>query len=357
MRHVLPVGFLALLTACSSGHDQKRPTNSPRAVFVAPVRQLDLGDGLVVSGRLVSREEAAVTSQLSNYPVSRVLVDQGAVVRAGQPLAMLDDTLLKADIAQQRASVMQAEVAAQRAQQEAERVSTLDNSGVLSGEVIAERRLAAKSANAQLAQARAQLSAQLIRQKLMVVRAPVGGIVLSRSVRPGDVAAPSSIMFTLATDRVVELDAEIPEQNMNFIKLGDEAKVILATGETVTGKVRLVSAQVDASTRLGRARVTLPVRADLRPGGFAKAEFRTISRSVRAVPEAAVTVSAEGSAVIVVDGRNVVHRMGVTLGRRGRGLIELMSGPKPGERVLTGSQDFVLSGDTVKPVADAKWGQ
>lgn len=356
MRHALPVGVLALLTACAPSHDQKRSGNPPRAVFVAPVRQTDLGDGLSVSGRLVSREEAAVASQLSGYPVARVLVDQGAMVHVGQPLAMLDDTLLKADIAQQRANVMQAEVAAQRAQQEAERVSTLDNTGVMSGEAIAQRRLAAKSAIAQLAQARAQLSAQLIRQGLMVVRAPVAGTVLSRSVRPGDVSSPSSVMFTVATDRIVELDAEIPEQNLDLIKPGEEAKVVLANGEAIIGKVRFVSAQVDAATRLGRARVTLPVRADLRPGGFAKAEFRAISRPVSAVPEAAVTVGAEGSAVTVVDGRNVVHRMVVKLGRRGRGLIELLSGPKPGERVLTGSQDFVLPGDTVKPVADVKWG-
>ena len=63
-----------------------------------------LAEGLTASGLLVSREEAGVASELSGYRVAQVLVDEGAWVTAGQPLARLDDTLLRAQIAQQRAN-------------------------------------------------------------------------------------------------------------------------------------------------------------------------------------------------------------------------------------------------------------
>jgi HlyD family secretion protein len=89
----------------------------------------------------------------------------------------------------------------------------------------------------------------------MVVRAPVAGRVLTRTVRPGDVASPSTVMFTLARDDRSELDAEIPEELLGAVHPGDHARVRLASGRWVEGTVRLVAAQVDAQTRLGRARI------------------------------------------------------------------------------------------------------
>lgn len=343
----------ALLAAALPGCSATPPTKAaiaPRAVYVAPVRLQAVAGGLAVSGRLVAREEAAVASQLSGFQVARVLVDQGDLVRRGEPMALLDATLLRADLAQQRANLHQAEVASQRAGQEAQRVAALDNTGVLSDEAIAERRLAARTAGAQLAQAQAQLDAQTVRARLMTVRAPVSGRVLSRSVRPGDVASPSNVMFTVAADEVVELDAEIPEQSLELVRPGQEAAVTLASGAVVTGRVRLVSAAVDADTRLGRARITLPVRADARSGGFAQAVFQAAGRPVPTVPDAAVTYGADGAGLMVVDARNRVRPVRVEVGRRANGVTELRRGPPPGTIVLTGSQDFVLPGDTVRPL-------
>lgn len=340
-----------LLAGCSSHETASAPSDAPRAVEYARVRNQPLDTGLTVSGRLVPREEAAVASQLSGFQVARVLVDQNDYVRAGQPLATLDDTLLRADIAQQRANLEQAQVASERAGQEAQRVASLDKTGVLSDEAIAERRLAARTAGAQLGSAQAQLAAQTVRQRLMTVRAPVSGRILTRSVRPGDVAAPANVMFTIAADQAVELDAEIPEQRLGLIHVGDVAAVTLPSGAIVEGRVRLVSAQVDSDTRLGRARVTLPVRTELRPGGFAQATFRPAGAAVRTIPDAAVTYSAEGTLVTVINPDNRVRQVPIKIGRRGGGMVELVSGPPVGARVLTGSQDFVLPGDKVQPVA------
>lgn len=350
MRTAVAVAALVLLAACSSAKPASTRSDEPRAVDYVRIAERPIDNGLTVSGRLVPREEAAVASQLSGFQVARVLVDLDDYVRAGQPLATLDETLLRADIALQRANLTQAQVAAERAKQEAQRVKSLDQTGVLSDEAIAERRLAAKTAGAQLGQAQAQLAAQTVRQGLMVVRAPVSGRILSRTVRPGDVASPSSVMFTIAANQEVELDAEVPEQSLGLVHPGDVATVVLASGAAVDGRVRLVSAQVDPDTRLGRARVTLPVRPDLRPGGFAQATFRTADAPVEVVPAAAVTYSADGPSMMTIGDGDRVKQVPIKIGRRGGGLVELLSGPASGTRVLVGSQDFVLPGDRVKPV-------
>jgi len=326
-----------------------RAAAAPRAVSAAVVTLRPMAHELALSGVLVAREEAAVSSQLSGYPVARVLVDQDDQVAAGQPLARLDDTLLRADIAQQRAVLAQQRIAAEKARAEAGRVAGLETSGVLSAEAIAERRLAARSADATVAQAQAALQSLLVKQGLMTIRAPVAGRILSRAVRPGDIAAPATIMFRIERDNLVEVDAEVPEQSIALIRSGQSASVILPSGVTLPGTVRLVSAEIDAQTKLGRARVLMAPSRDLRPGGFADVRLTVDLQSASAVPEAAVRNDASGASVMALDRADRVRVTTVRTGVHAGGWVALLSGPPPGTRVLTGGQGFVLDGDTVKP--------
>lgn len=348
----LGVAICISLGACDrrAGTAQKQDAK-PRTVFVTTITNRPIDNALHVNGPLVAREEAAVAPQLSGYQVARVLADQGDWIKAGQVIAVLDDTLLKSDIAQQQANVAQVQVAAEQAQQQAARVAGLDNSGVLSAEALSQRRLAARSAQAQLVQARALLAGQQVRHGLMAIRAPVSGRILERTVRPGDVASPTTIMFRIARDGAVELNAEIPEQQLKFVTVGEHAQVTLADGTRVSGRVRLVNGEIDTSTKLGHARIELPVRSDFRVGGFAEASVKPNAIAVRSVREGAVQYSASGATIKIVGAGNVASTKSVTIGRRGGGYVELVDGPPAGTRALLGSQGFVLDGDRVRPVA------
>lgn len=339
-----------LLGACSNAKtDAKAEADAhrPRSVRYVTVERRAIASSLSVSGPLTAREEAAVAPQLSGYQVARVLVDQGDWVRAGQPLAMLDDTLLRASIAQQTAAVAEARVSAERAEQEAARVNGLESAGVMSAEALAERRLSARSAEAQLKQAEAQLQDQRVRQSLMVIRAPVAGRILERAVRPGDVASPSTLMFRIARAGEVEINADVPEQNLASVRVGQSARVTTADGGQVVGRVRLISAEIDSQSRLGHARILLPVREDLRAGGFARAVLDSGGEAVSAVREGAVSYGVDGAALTLIDARNVVSTALVSLGRRGGGYVEVTKGPPVGTRALLGAQGFVLDGDRV----------
>lgn len=348
--------LLAMLCACSSGNKSDdeataRAASAPRAVSIGVVTERAMATSLALSGVLVAREEAAVASQLSGYPVARVLVDQDDHVRAGQPLARLDDTLLRADIAQQQAVVAQQRIAAEKASAEASRVAGLENSGVLSGEAIAERGLAARTARASVAQAVASLRSLLVKQALMTIRAPVGGLILSRAVRPGDIAAPGTVMFRIERGDLVEVDAEVPEQLIGLVRKGEPAVVTLPSGARLRGVVRLVSAEVDAQTKLGRARILMAPSPVLRPGGFAEVRLEGAVHDAPAIPEAAVRTDAAGSSVMALDRFDRVHVTPVRTGVRAAGWVALEKGPPPGTRVLIGGQSFILDGDRVKPRA------
>jgi HlyD family secretion protein len=324
-----------------------------RSVTVSSVEARQMGGGVDAPGVLISREEAAVNSELSGYAVARVYVEAGALVRQGQPLAQLDDSLLQSQIAQQTALVAQQKVAADQAAQQSDDVAGLDNQGVLSKEQIDQRRFQARSARAALDAQTAQLKDLQTREAKMVVRAPVGGLVLQRNVRPGDIAAPSGTpMFTMARDDLIELQADVAEGEMSGIKAGDQVQVALPDGEKVEGTVRLVLPAVDQTTKLGQIRVSLPVRADLRPGGFGRASFNGSSQAVPAVPETAVRYDADGASVMVVDSTNHVHQVPISTGQHAGGYVQLTKGPPVGSRVLHGAAVFVLPGDMVIPVQD-----
>ena len=350
-RTVAPVlAFLLAGTALAgcSKHAAVATGEAPLTVSVAKVAARTMHGGLTASGLLVSRQEVGVASELSGYRIAEVYVDEGAQVSNGQPLVRLDDTLLRAQIDQSRANLAQQQVAAERAQAEAARVNGLDNQGVISDEAIAERRLQGKAGQAGAAVAQAQLNDLLTRDSLMTIRAPMGGLVLERTARPGDISATGVTLFRISGDDLVELDAEVPEADLHALRIGDHAQVQIPSGAHVDGTIRFISPRIDPQTKLGRARIALPVRPDLRPGGYGQASFTGAARAVTAAPDAAVRFDADGASVMVVGADDRVHRVPVRTGQRVGGWVELLQGPAPGTPVALGGSAFVLEGDKVR---------
>ena len=356
--------FLALalsafgLSACGKGSAGKTKIEGAatapadmRSVRVIKVESRELTGGLVASGVLVSREEAAVGSELAGFRVARVLVEEGAVVAAGQPLVQLDNTLIQAQIEQQTALVAQQAVAARQSQLQADRVVGLQGQGVVSEEQLQQRQFQAESSRAALAAQTAILNDFKTRQARMTIRATVSGRVLERTVRPGDISGGGTY-FRIARDNLVELDAEVPERSLSTVQVGDGAEVTLPSGKVVQGKVRLISPRIDAQSRLGRIRVLLPVSNDLRPGGYAQAAFNSATRKATVVPEAAIRFDAEGASVMVVGEGNRVQQVKIKAGQRSEGYVELLEGPPVGATVVKGAGSFVMSGDVVKPYVE-----
>src|SRR5579863_2337733 len=305
-----------------------------RSVSVVTVASREIQGGLEASGVLAPREDVAIFPQLTGYRVAKVLVDVGSWVKAGQPLVQLDDVLLRAQLAQQEALAAQQKSLADEAQDQANRVAGLDNAGLLSKEQIDQRRFAAKAAQAQARAQDAAANDVRTREALTVVRAPFSGLIIERNVRFGDMSGATTPLFRLARDGQVELAADVSENALDKIHPGDKATVTLADGSQAEGVVRLVNPAVDATTKLGKVRISLPIRANIRAGGFASATFLGFTRSARAVPETAVRYDAEGASVMVVSADDRVARVPVTTGQRGGGFVELLTGPPEGAKVV-----------------------
>jgi HlyD family secretion protein len=326
------------------------PVAPSKAVSVVTVSSRAIEGGLIASGSLIPREDTAVFSDLNGYRVAQVFVEEGVWVAGGQPLAQLDDTLLRSQIEQQAALATQLAVQAERAEAEAARVKDLDNASVFAQEQIEARRFAARAARAQ-ADAQAASARDLrTREEKMTIRAPYAGLVIERNVRVGDMGGGGSPWFRIAKDGQIELAADVSESALARLRVGSTAKVILADGTEVDGTVRLVSPRVDANTKLGKVRVELPVTESIRAGGFARASFNGVSVASVAVPETAILYDADGAAVMRVGADNTISREAIVTGQRGGGYVELVSGPPVGSRVVAKAAAMLVTGDKIVPV-------
>ena len=335
---LLPLLAALALAGCRQPPPARAATSEPtRTVSVARVEPRALTGALAASGDLLPREEAAVLPEVTGYRVAEVLADVGQSVRKGQVLVRLDPALIEAQLAQ-------AQVNAEQAADQANRVKGLDGQGVLSQEQIDQRRFQARAAAAQLRDLKT-------RYGKMQVTSPVSGLVLEKTVRPGDLSAVGSTpWFRLARDGEIELQAQMSEDDLAKIRPGSPAQVTLPDGAAVDGVVRLVSPQVDPQTKLGFVRVRLPVRPDIRSGGFARAVFTQATGVALSVPDTAVSYDADGANLMVIDASNHVRRMLVQTGQRGGGWVQLIKGPPEGTRIVRAAGGLLLDGDLVKPV-------
>lgn len=337
---LLPLAALLALAACKKPPEKVTGNEQARAVRVVRVESRAVEGGLTASGDLLPREEAAVMPEVTGYRVSRVLVDVGDYVRAGQILVQLDPTLLEAQIAAAQAQAAQAE-------DQARRVADLDGQGVLSQEQIVQRRFQAQAAVANLRNLQTQ------RRKLAVT-APVSGLILEKAVRPGDLSAGGSTpWFRMSRDGQVELSAELAEADLARVRIGQTATVTLPSGATAQGRVRLISPQIDPQTKLGEVRILLPVRADIRSGGFGRAVFADAAGQALSAPETAIRYDADGASVMTVAADDRVKRVGVQTGVRGGGYVQLVRGPPVGTRIVQNAAAFLLDNDRVRPTEGA----
>ncbi|MBO0765215.1 MAG: efflux RND transporter periplasmic adaptor subunit [Hyphomicrobiaceae bacterium] len=346
-------------------------------VTVARVAPAPFTQTVLATGSLVAREEILVGPEVEGLRIIEVLADEGQRVKKGEVLARLvADTLdaqvaqndaalarTAAAVAQAKASIVQAEAHLVESRNAYERAKPLRQAGHMTEAVFDQREEAARTAEAQLAAAqdglkvaeaeRAQVEAQrrelLWRRGRVEVTAAADGIISRRMARVGGYAAGAAEpMFRIVAKGEVELDAEVVETRLAAIAVGQRARVEVSGFGEVEGTVRLVSPEVDKSTRLGRVRIFLGDSPGLHVGAFARASIATAASNGLAVPAAAVLYGTDGPTAQVVRGHRVeTHR--IKTGLAADALVEVREGLAEGDLVVARAGTFLRDGDMVQP--------
>jgi RND family efflux transporter MFP subunit len=355
----LPLFFLAMLCASSVlAADTKTTSPSPAlSVVTAHATRTSLPMRLSANGNIAAWQEASIGSEANGLRLTEVNVNIGDTVRAGQLLARFSDASSTADVAQARASLMEAEASAADASGNAARARTLQDTGALSAQQINQYLTTEQTAKARVAAAKAMLDVQQVRLGHTRLVAPDSGIISARSATVGAVVPAGTELFRMIRQGRLEWRAEVISAELGRISPGMAVSVVAANGSTLTGKVRMIAPTVDLQTRTALVYVDLQPAsgktAPARAGMFGRGDFVLGNSSALTVPQQAVVVRDGFSYVFRLNADAHVSQLKVTPGRRLAERIELLDGVTPEMALVVTGAGFLNDGDLVRQVPAA----
>jgi HlyD family secretion protein len=317
--------------------------------------QSAVGRVISTSGALAAQRDQPVGIAGSGGRVTRVLVDAGSWVKAGQVLATVDSSVQAQQAAQLSASIAAARANASLAQSNLDRAQGLVAGGFVSKADLDAKRAARDSANAQVRVTQAQLGVEMAQIGQLAVRAPTAGLILSRSVEVGQIISPGNGgLFRLALGGAMEMRASMSQQDLASIHVGMPATVTpLGSSETLSGSVRLVSPIIDPQSRQGEVRIAIPYSSSIRPGGFAEAKIAAGATTATVLPQSAVLSDGKGNYVYIVGKQNIIERRAITIGQVGDAGVTIASGLSGMESVVLSAGPFLNPGQKIAPVRSA----
>jgi len=354
---VVMAGAVALFYPNTEGTAEPTPDAPKPALTVtaAPPEQIDLPIRLRANGNIVAWQEAIIGAESNGLRLTQVRVNIGDRVQAGELLARFSGDSVKADVAQARASLLEAQAMANEAGDNAARARTLKDSGAMSLQQINTYVTAAQTTQARVAAAQAVLSAQQLRERNTDVLAPDSGIISARSATVGAVVGAGTELFRLIRGGRLEWHAEVTEGELDRITPGVLVHVVTASGAAIEGRVRMIAPTVDRQTRIALVYVDLPSSpgktASAKAGMFARGEFDLGASRALTVPQAALVVRDGFNYLFQLAPDQRVEQVKVQTGRRAGERVEIISGLEHGSQVVVSGAGFLNDGDLVRVVA------
>lgn len=369
-------------------------TTTAISVTVQQIQTATIQQTLKATGTLQAFDLLQISPQVSGLQILEVRVRAGDQVSAGQVLAVLDDSVLRTQLAQaqanyaqaeaqvlqERAALAQAEANAAEAQDNFERNQTLFDQGGISLQELNSRRTqaitareaigvakaAVQSAQATVNSRGAEISRLETQLAQTVVKAPVNGQIAERQATVGDTSSTGTALFTLVQDGLLELVVDLPQRQLSAVQVSTPVQVTSSTNAQITlsGSVRSIDPLVDQQTRQAAVNVSLPASPELRKGMFLQAEFMTGQRTGMVLPATAVLPQSDDSfRVFTLGAENVAELTTVTVGARLPATanqperLEILSGLDEDDQVIVEGASYLQPGESVtivpSPFVDA----
>lgn len=344
----LLISSAVLLGGCKAGGEEAR-VKSPeeqKAVDAVPVEVAKATHRAIAASytgtaTLEARAESQVVAKTSGVALA-LLVEEGQMVRAGQPLVRLDPDRARLAVAQSEAQMRKLENSYRRAQKlvEQQLVSAAD---------VDQLRFDLENARAQYRMATLELS-------YTTVTAPISGVIASRDIKPGNFVQINSPIFRIVDAAQLEATLNVPEREIAKLKPGQVVELVADAlpGRTFSGTVDRVSPVVDTGTGTFRVVAAFSGEAGLQPGMFGRLGINYDQRAdALVVPRNALLEDGGQPAVYVVrDGK--AQRTTLKLGYDDAGWIEVRDGLKAGEEVVIAGKAALREGSAVQVIGKDK---
>lgn len=347
------VALAIFLSKSGAAKEVKVVTAKPAlTVTTALPQQGNLPVKLSANGNITAWQDAIIGAESNGLRLVQVLVNVGDQVKAGQVLAVFDSNTVQAEVAQAKASLLEAQANAGDAADNAARARTLANSGALSAQQINQYNTAEQTAKARLEAAKAVLDVQQVRSRQIKVLAPDSGVISARTATVGAVVGAGTELFRMIRGGRLEWRAEVTSAELGRLKAGTVATVLAASGAQLQGRVRMIAPTIDPLTRSALVYVDLPVSAGMaspaKAGMFARGEFDLGSTPALTIPRPAIVMRDGFNYVFRISPDNRIHQVKVQTGRLDGDRVEITSGLTVDIRVVVSGAGFLNDGDLVR---------
>lgn len=350
---LLAVGLLLGATAAGCGSTDASD-NQPAAedayvkvvnVEVRTLEPADFTSYIRLTGAVEAYQDVVVSAQESGV-IDRIIVDRGSRVRAGQPIARIDDEIIAAQVDEARAS-------ASLARERYERQRQLWEEEEIGSEIaFLQTKYDAQSANARLA----FLEAKYARH---TVKSPIAGVLDDRYVDLGEIVAPGVPVARVLTIDRLKVVGGVPERFGPYVSQGGLAVLNfdVLPGQSIDGTIAHVGAAVDPQNRTFPIEILLDnPEGRLKPQMVANVRVATERlQDVIVVPQDVVLRTEDGYAVFVVaegPGGPRAEARAVGLGPSFENLVVVATGLAAGDRLIVTGHQLVDAGDRVREVSE-----
>lgn len=323
-----------------------------------------LEDEVLLIGSLRPLAEVQVMSKIGGR-VEQVLVDVGDAVRQGQLIAQVEDREIQQQMLQAEASlgvaraiIRQREAELANLERQVSRYRDLFEQNLVSRQDLEDLVTRQQSALAQLELGKAQLrqgDANLAQYRINLENtrshSPLDGFVGRRFIHPGALVTANTPIVTLVDLRTMRMIVNTVERDIVRVQRGTEVDLSVDAfpGRKFTGRIVRVSPVLDAATRTGEVEIQVSNPGlDLRVEMFARVNLKLGGRRKGIlVPREAVVYRGEQSGVFILNGDKAAFRP-VQAGITQQNAVEIVSGLKLGERVVSMGASLLKDGDQVR---------
>ncbi len=284
-------------------------------------------------GTVTSQKETLIASKIPAH-VQQILVAPGTRVKADTLLIRLDDRDLKAKLGQAKSGHEAAKAAKTQAESAYKRYQNLIKTGAATQaefeQIEAQYQMAAANVN-EAGNAVQELNVML---GYTEIRAPYSGIVVEKLINEGAFAGPGMPLIRLEDPEKLRLEVFVPESRRKSVSVGKTFMVRIDTlKKEIPGKVDEIVPSSDPRSRSFLVRMSLDAQSDLNSGMFGRCYFPIERKNVVLVNPGAVYNVGQLEMVQVVENDELKTRL-VRTGIKREGMLEILSGLKPGEVVV-----------------------